>query len=67
MGIGWNIHGHHRGMLVIGIVAVALAMAAGALFLITGWALAKTALLIAAPLAVLAVVAGFVGDIWPRN
>ena len=67
MGIGWNIHGHHRAMLGIGIGAVALAVAAGALFLITGWALAKTALLIAAPLAVLAVVAGFVGDIWPHR
>jgi peptidoglycan/LPS O-acetylase OafA/YrhL len=67
MGFGWNIHGHHRAMLAIGIVAVSLAMAAGALFLITDWPHAKTALLIAAPLAVLAVVAGFVGDIWPHK
>lgn len=67
MGIGWNVHGHHRARLAIGIVAVFLAMAAGALFLVTGWALAKTALLIAAPLAVLVVVAGFVGDVWPHE
>ena len=67
MGIGWNIHGHHRAMLALGIVMVALAMAAGALFLITGWALAKTALLIAAPLAVVVVVAGFIGDVWPHD
>ena len=67
MGIGWNLHGHHRGMLAVGIFMVALAAAAGALFLMTDWPHAKTALLIAAPLAVLAVVAGFLGDVWPHD
>jgi hypothetical protein len=65
--IGDDIQGLDRTMLNVVIVLGSLALGLGVIFVITGWALVKSALFIAIPLAVVALFALWIRTFWPRG
>jgi len=67
MAIGDNIRVTDRTLLNVAIVAVVVALGLGITFIATGWPIAKTALFIASPIALIAVFGALVRAWWPRD
>ena len=67
MAFGDRIQGVDRAVLNVAIVAALIALGLGLLFVVTGWPIAKAALFIVGPIAVLAVLAALVRAWWPRD
>ncbi len=67
MAIGNNIKSANRTVLKVAIVAVVVTLGLGITFIATGWPIAKTALFIAGPIALIAIFAGLVRTWWPRD
>jgi len=67
MALGDNVTGTDRVILNVIIVAALSVIGLGLLYFFTGWDIAKTALSIVGPLAVIGILAGLIRAWWPRD
>ena len=67
MALSDHISGTDRKVLNVAIVAVLVALGLGVTFLVTNLPIAKTAMFVAGPIAIVAVLAVLIRTWWPRD